>query len=96
MVNITGEEVKKIINTEQTSGTIFYPSIRLEQTNKIDKLGKKTLTKLEIYSNGSYTLIEYNKIYKIASSKYVLFESSGEDFAKGESLKIIQSYFYQN
>ena len=96
MVNLTGEEVKKIINTVQTSGKLFYPSSKLKQTIKIDKLGNKNLTKLEIYFNGNYTLVDDNKIYKMASSKYVLSETSGEDFAKGDSLKIIQRYFYQN
>ena len=92
---LTGEELIKLISTVQIIGKYYYPSSRLKQTIKIDKFGKKNLTKLEIYINGKPTLIDNNKKYKMASSKYILSETSGEDFAKGDSFKIIQQKFLE-
>ena len=92
---LTGEELKKLVSSVQTVGKYFYPSSRLKQTFKIDKLGNKNLTNLEIYVNGKPILIDNNKLYKMASSKYILSETSGEDFAKGDSLKIIQKKFLE-
>ena len=42
------------------------------------------------------TPIEDDKIYKMASSKFVLSENSGEDFAKGDSFKIIHDKAVNN
>ena len=95
-VNLTGREVKTIINTVQTIAKKYYPTSRLRQTFKIDKNGKKNLTNLKILINGKYASIEDNKIYKMASSKYILSETSGEDFSKGESIKIINKKFREN
>ena len=90
-VEVTGKELKQIIGTVQSIGKYFYPSSNLKQTIKIDKLGNKTVTKIEIYVNGEPKTIEDNKNYKMASSMYVLSETSGEDFAKGDAYKIIHN-----
>ena len=90
-VNVTGEELKKIVGTVQSLGKAFYPSSNLKQTIKIDKNGKKNVTNIEIYVNGTNTSIDDSKIYKMASSMYVLSETSGEDFAKGESYEVIHN-----
>ena len=47
------------------------------------------MTNVELYVNGTLTQIDENKNYKMASSLFVLSETSGEDFAKGKSFKII-------
>ena len=39
-VNVTGEELKKIVSTVQSIGKAFYPSSNLKQTIQIDKYGK--------------------------------------------------------
>ena len=88
-VDITGEELKKIVGTVQSIGKNFYPSSGLKQTIKIDSLGNKIVTDIEIYANDEPVPIEDDKYYKMASSLYVLSETSGEDFAKGDSYKII-------
>ena len=95
-VNVTGQELKKIVGTVQSLGKAFYPSSNLKQTIKIDKSGKKKVTNIEIYINGTATPIDDTKIYKMASSMYVLSETSGEDFAKGESYKIIHKKAINN
>ena len=88
-VDVTGEELKKIVGTVQTVGKNFYPSSNLKQSLRIDNEGKKEIVKIELYVNGDLKEIENDKIYKMASSMYVLSETSGEDFAKGESFEII-------
>jgi len=89
-VDVTGEELKKIVGTVQSVGKNFYPSSNLKQTLKINKEdGKKEIVSIELYVNGELKQIEDNKIYKMASSMYVLSETSGEDFAKGESYDVI-------
>ena len=95
-VELTGEELKKIVSTVQSSKKCFYPSSNLKQTIKIDENGKKEVINIEIYVNGVATPIEDNKIYKMASNKFVLSESSGEDFAKGESYEIIHNKAINN
>ena len=95
-VNVTGEELKKIVSTVQSFGKAFYPSSNLKVTVKIDKTGKKTVEDIEIYINGVPTKIDDSKIYKMASSMYVLSETSGEDFAKGESYKVIHDKAINN
>ena len=88
-VNITGEELKKIVGTVQSVGKNFYPSSNLKQSLKIGQDGKKEIVNIELYVNGELKQIEDEKIYKMASSMYVLSETSGEDFAKGDSYEII-------
>ena len=88
-VNITGEELKKIVGTVQSVGKNFYPSSNLKQSLKIGQDGKKEMVNIELYVNGELKEIEDEKIYKMASSMYVLSETSGEDFAKGDSYEII-------
>ena len=88
-VNITGEELKKIVGTVQSVGKNFYPSSNLKQSLKIGQDGKKEMVNIELYVNGELKQIEDEKIYKMASSMYVLSETSGEDFAKGDSYEII-------
>ena len=88
-INVTGNELKKIVGTVQSVGKAFYPSSNLKITVKIDKTGKKNVTDIEIYINDIPTKIDDSKIYKMASSMYVLSETSGEDFANGESYKIV-------
>ena len=88
-VDVTGEELKKIVGTVQSVGKNFYPSSNLKQSLRMDKEGKKEMVKIELYVNGEPKEIENDKIYKMASSMYVLSETSGEDFAKGESYEII-------
>ena len=95
-VDVTGEELKKIVSTVQSVGKYFYPSSNLKQTIKIDKSGKKEVTDIQIYVNGEPTDIEDTKIYKMASSMFVLSENSGEDFAKGDSYKIIHEKAINN
>ena len=95
-VNLTGEEVKKLVGTAQTVGKIFYPSSKLKQTFKIDKNGNKFLLNLKLYVNGKATTIENDKIYKMASSKYILSETSGKDFDKGDSYEIIKRKVLEN
>ena len=87
-VSITGKELKDIVETVQSKGKGFYPSSNLKQTIKIEN-GTKTVTNIELYVNGKPQEIEDDKIYKMASSMYVLSETSGEDFAKGDSYEII-------
>ena len=87
-VNITGEELKKIVGTVQSVGKNFYPSSNLKQSLKIGQDGKKEIVNIELYVNGELKEIEDEKIYKMASSMYVLSETSGEDFAKGDSYEI--------
>ena len=87
-VNITGEELKKIVGTVQSVGKNFYPSSNLKQSLKIGQDGKKEIVNIELYVNGELKQIEDEKIYKMASSMYVLSETSGEDFAKGDSYEI--------
>ena len=88
-VNITGEELKKIVGTVHSVGKNFYPSSNLKQSLKIGQDGKKEIVNIELYVNGELKEIEDEKIYKMASSMYVLSETSGEDFAKGDSYEII-------
>ena len=95
-VDVTGEELKKIVSTVQSVGKGFYPSSGLKQTIKIDNTGNKTVTDIELYANGEPIQIEDERIYRMASSKYVLSETSGEDFAKGESFKIIHEKAINN
>ena len=38
-VNVTGEELKKIVGTVQSVGKVFYASSNLKQTIQIDKYG---------------------------------------------------------
>ena len=96
IVEITGNELKKIVSTVQSGKKGFYPSSNLKQTIKIDKNGKKEVIKIEIYKNGELLPIEDEKIYKMASSKFVLSETSGEDFAKGDSYEIIHNKAINN
>ena len=95
-IDITGEELKKIIGSVQTIGKIFYPSSKLKQSFKIDKNGNRTLINLELYVDGKIIEIDDNKIYEMASSKYILSETSGDDFAKGVSYEIIHSKYLEN
>ena len=88
-VNVTGKELKDIVETVQTKGKGFYPSSNLKQTIKIDKDGNKTVTNIELYKNGTLTKINDDEEYMMASSLFVLSETSGEDFAKGKSFKVI-------
>ena len=88
-VNVTGKELKDIVETVQSVGKAFYPSSNLKQTIKIDKDGNKTVTKVELYKDGILTQINDTQLYKMASSLFVLSETSGEDFAKGKAFKII-------
>ena len=46
---------------------------------------------LNCYVNGTLTQIDENQTYKMASSLFVLSETSGEDFAKGKSFEIIHA-----
>ena len=95
-VNVTGEELRKIVGTVQTVGKYFYPSSQLKQTIKINSLGIKNLTNLELYVNDTAVPINDSKIYTMASSLFVLSETSGEDFAKGDSYKIIHDKAINN
>ena len=95
-VDITWEELKKIVSTVQSIGKAFYPSSNLKQTIKIDNLGNKEVINIELYKDGELTQIEDDKIYKMASSMFVLSENSGEDFAKGESFNIIHEKAINN
>ena len=88
-IDVTGEELKRIVGTVQSVGKSYYPSSCLKQTIQIDDLGNKKVTNIEIYVNDEPIPIDDEKIYKMASSMYVLSETSGEDFAKGEAFKII-------
>ena len=88
-VDVTGEELKKIVSTVQSGSKAFYPSSNLQQTIKINNAGNKTVTDIKIYVDGKATSIDDSKIYKMASSMFVLSETSGEDFAKGDSYEII-------
>ena len=95
-VDVTGKELKKIVSTVQSLGKAFYPSSHLKQTIKIDKSGKKKVTDIKIYVKGKAKKIIDTKIYKMASSMFVLSETSGEDFAKGEAFKIIHNKAINN
>ena len=95
-MEVTGIELKKIVGTVQSVGKAFYPSSNLKQTIKIDENGNKEVIDIEIYIDGVPTPIEDNKIYKMASSMYVLSETSGEDFAKGESYNVIRDKALNN
>ena len=88
--------IKKIVGTVQSVGKAFYPSSKLKQTIKIDKDGNKEVSNIEIYINGMAVPIEDDKIYKMASSMFVLSETSGEYFAKGDSFKIIHDKAVNN
>ena len=88
-VDITGEELKIIVGTVQSSGKAYYPTSSLKQTIKIDKKGNKVVTNIELYVNDEAMTIEDDRIYKMASSMYILSETSGDDFTKGEAYNII-------
>ena len=88
-VDITGNELIRIISTVQSIGKSFYPTSSLKQTIIIDKEGNKTVTDIELYVNDEAIPIEDERIYKMASSMYILSETSGEDFAKGDAYEII-------
>ena len=90
-VEVTGRELKDIVETVQSVGKSFYPSSNLKQTIKIDENGVKNVTKVELYVNGTLTQIDENQTYKMASSLFVLSETSGEDFAKGKSYEVIHA-----
>ena len=96
IVEVTGEELKKIVTTAQSGKKGFYPTSNLKQTIKIDKNGKKKVIKIEIYKNEELVPIVDDKIYKMGSSRFVLSETSGEDFAKGDSFKIIHNKAINN
>ena len=66
-VNVTGKELKDIVETVQYKGKGFYPSSNLKQTIKIDKDGNKTITNIEIYKNGSLMKINDDEEYMMAS-----------------------------
>ena len=90
LIEITGEELKKIVGTVQSLGKSFYPTSSLRQTIKIDSItGNKTVTNIELYINDEPIPIEDERKYIMASSKYVLSETSGDDFRKGDAFKII-------
>ena len=90
LIEITGEELKKIVGTVQSLGKSFYPTSSLRQTIKINSTtGNKTVTNIELYINDEPIPIEDERKYIMASSKYVLSESSGDDFRKGDAFKII-------
>ena len=90
VIEITGEELKKIVGTVQSLGKSFYPTSSLRQTIKIDSItGNKTVTNIELYINDEPIPIEDERKYIMASSKYVLSETSGDDFRKGDAFKII-------
>ena len=95
-VNVTGEELRQIVSTVQSIGKSFYPTSRLKQTISIDSSGTKEVTDIEIYVNEEPVEIDDTKIYKMASSMYVLSETSGEDFAKGEAFTIIHEKAINN
>ena len=88
-IEVTGEELKRIVGTVQSVGKSYYPSSCLKQTIQLDDLGNKNVTNIELYVNDEPTPIIDDKIYKMASSMYVLSETSGEDFAKGDAFTII-------
>ena len=90
-VDVTGRELKDIVEMVQSVGKSFYSSSNLKQTIKIDENGVKTVTNVELYVNGTLTQIDENQTYKMASSLFVLSETSGEDFAKGKSFEIIHA-----
>jgi len=95
-VNVTGEELRQIVSTVQSIGKSFYPTSRLKQTISIDSSGTKEVTDIEIYVNEEPVEIDDTKMYKMASSMYVLSETSGEDFAKGEAFTIIHEKAINN
>ena len=95
-IDVTGEQLKKIVGTVQAAGKSFYPSSGLKQTITIDKFGNKNVTNIELYFNDEPIPIKDNKIYLMASSMYVLSETSGEDFAKGEAYQIIHEKAINN
>jgi len=88
-IDITGLQLKKIVSTVQSVGKGFYPTSRLKQTIRIDSTGKKNVTNIEIYVNDNPIPINDTQIYKMASSLFVLSETSGEDFIEGECFNII-------
>ena len=88
-IDVTGLQLKKIVSTVQSVGKGFYPSSNLKQTIKIDSAGKKNVTNIEIYVNDRPVPINDTQFYKMASSLFVLSETSGEDFAEGDCFKII-------
>ena len=89
-ISVTGEELKKIVSTVQSKGKGFYPSSKLKQTISINnRTGEKNVTNIEIYVNDEPVPIIDTKSYKMASSLFVLSETSGEDFAKSPSFEII-------
>jgi len=95
-VNVTGDELRKIVSTVQSVGKSFYPTSRLKQTISIDSSGTKEVTDIEIYVNEEPVEIDDSKTYKMASSMYVLSETSGEDFAKGEAFTVIHEKAINN
>jgi 2',3'-cyclic-nucleotide 2'-phosphodiesterase (5'-nucleotidase family) len=89
-INVTGDELKKIVSTVQSKGKGFYPSSRLKQTVTINnRTGEKNVTNIEIYVNDEPVPIVDTQTYKMASSLFVLSETSGEDFAKSPSFEVI-------
>ena len=63
-IDVTGEELKKIVGTLQSVGKAFYPISNLKQTIKIDKDGKKNVTNKEIYIDGKQLQLMIQKDIK--------------------------------
>ena len=96
-VNITGNELKKIIKNVQIGKNSYHPTSGIKQYIKINTEGKKEVVDVKIYDdNNNLNKIDINKIYTMATNDIVLSEDSFDDFRQKDVLDIIKNKLNNN
>ena len=96
-INITGEEIIKIIKNVQIGENAFHPTSGLKQYIKINNEGKKEILNVEIYDkNNKANKIDKNKNYILSSTDNIFNEDSFDDFQQKEILDIINDKLTKN
>ena len=96
-VNITGNELKKIIKNVQIGKNSYHPTSGIKQYIKINTEGKKEVVDVEIYDEkNNLNKIDINKIYTMATNDIVLSEDSFDDFRQKDVLDIIKNKLNNN
>ena len=96
-VNITGNELKKIIKNVQIGKNSYHPTSGIKQYIKINTEGKKEVVDVEIYDEkNNLNKIDINKIYTMATNDIVLSEDSFDDFRQKDVLDIIKNKLINN
>ena len=90
-VNVTGNEIIKIIKIVQIGENSYHPTSGLKQYIKIDNEGNKEVINVEIYDKeNKLNKIDKNRIYKMATNDIVLSEDSFDDFSQKDILDIVR------